>query len=86
MTLRGKPRLATLAAVAAGVAAAARALANRAAAAAADVGCCVIKPSPMKTSWEYLENERFDNCYRLAKDGGAEFDHHPGKRCSDVEK
>jgi hypothetical protein len=49
-----------------------------------DRGCCVLKPSLVKTSWKYRDNEFRRECARFAKAAAIDWDFYKDKHCREV--
>jgi hypothetical protein len=48
-----------------------------------DVGCCIIEPQPIKTSWSCFDKTRRDVCEQDADDSGSKYEFFKDKRCKD---
>ena len=54
-----------------------------------DKGCCLIKSSPFKASWDWTDGDTRANCAKKASDAGlkaSQFEFYKDQKCDDVKK
>jgi hypothetical protein len=51
-----------------------------------DRGCCVIKPTAVKTGWEYYDRWTRGSCVDAARKASVDWDFYKDKSCSQVKQ
>jgi hypothetical protein len=54
-----------------------------------DKGCCVVRYSAIKTTWEWTDGDTRANCAKKASDAGlnhSQYDFYKDQKCDDVRK